>query len=625
MVLDPAVLIEALNDPVADAMLAAGEPSYESARGLLPDLVGYVPVAHGAEPRKLVVDDRGRIGRLGDYGPKGLAEVVFDPSEHGVPGGQVASASLEDGWMPIVRAELGDGWQLTAFATERDAFVRLARGSDARCWGLDPAREVQQSLFEGELGSARAHWRRQLAPAIRVDLPEPILRDASLAGIARAFSTCVGYHPKYGLGSYAQEVHDGFPPTVLSLVNACVEWGLLERAEGYLSYWLDRFVRADGTFDYYGPAVSEYGQLLAAAGRFAAYSGDRAWPKDRLPQLHAVADYLLCLRRQSQEQPEGSPTRGLLHGAAEADTRDQTAYYFSGTAWAWRGLRDFARLLGGEDGERLLDECEGLHRDLSAAARAALVPGDPPFLPPYPGIGQPFACMTAGTLESYTNYRYWPELLSAGALEPDLAEAVSEFRRRRGGELAGTTRFDGHLDDWPLAHHALGLLAADHVDRYLLTLYGHLTFQQTPGTYCAYEQVSIDGDPRRVIADYCVPAQLTVPLMVRRMLAHDDADSGQLWLARAVPRRWLTPGSHFGIEGARTRYGSVSYHVEAGERSVTAEVKLPGPVSAIALRLRRPSGAPIREVRAEGADARVLGDGETVILVPKAERVRVIA
>jgi hypothetical protein len=201
--------------------------------------------------------------------------------------------------------------------------------------------------------------------------------------------------------------------------------------------------------------------------------------------------------------------------------------------------------------------------------------------------------MTTDTLASYTNYRYWPELLSAGVLDAELAETVFEYRRRQGGELCATTRFADRLDDWPLAHQARALLAADRVDQYLLALYGHLVLQQTPGTYCAYEQVAIrGGDTRSYAADYCVPAQLTVPLLVRWMLVWEEPDEERLWLCRAIPRRWLAPGETVRVRHVPTRWGPVSFEVHAETARVHVNVTPPPALrGAILVRLRRPDGA----------------------------------
>jgi hypothetical protein len=465
------------------------------------------------------------------------------------------------------------------------------------------------SRFFEALATFYGQWQRQLTSAVQLDLPEPRLRDASLAALARALATRVADRPKYGLGTYAADVHDAFPPTTLWTANACLEWGLLGEARRSLTYYLDHFVRDDGTFDYYGPAVSEYGQMLDAIARYVRYTGDVDWLRARAATVQAIAAHILSLRYDSLKQPENAVTRGLLYGSPEADTHKQTEYYLSGSAWAWRGLLELARLLRDHAlGARftaqddLTRECDALRQDILRAARASLVPGDPPFLPPYPGAATPFPSMTADTLASYTNYRYWPELVSAGVLDADLASAVLEYRRRMGGELMATTRFADGLDDWPFAHQARSVLAGDRVDEYLLGLYGHLAAHQMPGTFCAYEGVHIRGtDHRAYMADCCVPAQLTVPLLVRWMLVCEERDSDTLWLCKAVPRRWFAPGRHFSVRNAPTRWGPVSLRVTSSESAVEVEV-VPPPHAPdrLLVRLRRPARSVPKGVQLNG-------------------------
>ncbi len=67
------------------------------------------------------------------------------------------------------------------------------------------------------------------------------------------------------------------------------------------------------------------------------------------------------------------------------------------------------------------------------------------------------ARLTADRLASYTNYRYWPELLSSGLLPAEMANRVVDARLSAGGQFCGMTRFADHLDDWPLADYLSGL------------------------------------------------------------------------------------------------------------------------------------------------------------------------
>ena len=76
-------------------------------------------------------------------------------------------------------------------------------------------------------------------------------------------------------------------------------------------------------------------------------------------------------------------------------------------------------------------------------------------------------------MASYSNFRYYSEMLSSGALEPSLAVALQDFREHNGGCLSGMTRYTDHLDDMP----AIGV-ETDVVLflRFFLMKHNHLLF-----------------------------------------------------------------------------------------------------------------------------------------------------
>jgi len=117
--------------------------------------------------------------------------------------------------------------------------------------------------------------------------------------------------------------------------------------------------------------------------------------------------------------------------------------------------------------------------------------------------------------------------------------------------------------------------------------------QQMSGTFCAYEQVAIRGsDSRSYVADYCVQAQLTMPLLVRGMLAYEERDSETLWLCKAAPRPWFAPGQTIRVRNAPTRWGPVSFEVKSEATSVAAHIIAPPRLEGrILLRVRRPGSA----------------------------------
>jgi hypothetical protein len=378
---------------------------------------------------------------------------------------------------------------------------------------------------------------------------------------------------------------------------------------------------------------------LDLAAQYVRRTGDAAWLDRHRAALNAIAGYLLRLRQASvQSQAQDAPGFGLLFGGAEADTRKDTAYYFSGSAWGWRGLQALGSLyvdqgeqrrdalLAGQ-GRKLLSDSEALRKDLfRAVGQSVIRTGDQLFLPPVAGQTEPFDTMTQDRLASYTNYRYWLETLSANCLTSEHERMMLDFRRDNGGELLAMTRFTGHLDDWPFWHQASAVLRHDCISQYLLGYYAHLAHHQTPGTFTAYEQVPIRGFGfRREAADYCVPAQLTVPIMTRWMLVSEERDANTLWLCRAVPRRWLA--SEFAVHGALTRWGRVGLHIEPSDtlRQMTARISLDGPERpAVMLRVRHPdslriaacevAGGNCDEIDAERELVRLTLEGEEAIV-----------
>ncbi len=347
-----------------------------------------------------------------------------------------------------------------------------------------------------------------------VDTGHPLLDRSVRVGLASIDATFEGDHPKYGVGVYGQPEHDGFPPTIIASVDALSAWGLGERAAQLFRYWLVTFVRDDGTFDYYGPAISEYGQLLHTAALLFERAGADGWWSDGYGCLESIADYLLALR--SEAAAEGR----LITGSPEADTRNDTAEYFHNNAWVARGLLRWADLC-----ERMgvfpstpvavmRQTADVLSRDTLQAIRETW-PRDRSdwWLSPQVEPAERPAHLTATEKASYTNYRYWPELLSSGLLPPAMAHRLVAARVAGGGQFCGMTRFMEHLDDWPLADYLYGLWSLGRRDDFLLSLYGHVAYHQAEGHLTAYEQVTLPpGQPK---ADYCLPCQLVAARVAR--------------------------------------------------------------------------------------------------------------
>lgn len=346
----------------------------------------------------------------------------------------------------------------------------------------------------------------RIGRCVNVDLGHPLLNRSVLVGLASIDLTFEGRHPMYGRGKYGYPRHDGFPPTIIAAVDALLSWDMVSRACQVFFYWLDRFVnKKGGEILYYGPALSEYGQLLALAARLADRRPLDAWPEGPRRALSEMLRRVLDLASRAQG--------GLIAGIPEADERDHPASYFHNNAWLARGLNDWAGLLGSMPwndvpAHPVIETAAMRLRQATLLAIDHAWPEDatdwwlPPTIEPVP---RP-ANLTATRLASYTNYRYWPELLSSGILPTDLANRIVAARRAGGGQFMGVTRFLDRLDDWPLYDYLQGLWQLGHINDFLYTLYGHVIYHQAEHHLTAYEQVSLP--PGRKVADYCLPCQL---------------------------------------------------------------------------------------------------------------------
>jgi len=214
----------------------------------------------------------------------------------------------------------------------------------------------------------------------------------------------------------------------------------------------------------------------------------------------------------------------LISGSPEADTRKDVGKYFHNNGWVVKGLHRWADLCE----RRKLAPTTAIPtvrkvRDALASdtlrALQRTWPEDPNdwWLPPRPASRQKPASLTATTEASYTNYRYWPELLSSGLLPPALANRVVEARLSAGGQFCGMTRFENHLDDWPLAEYLYALWTLGRKSDFLLSLYGHIAYHQAEGHLTAYEQVSFP--PGQRVADYCLPCQLVAARAARLLVS----------------------------------------------------------------------------------------------------------
>src|SRR5205823_7446780 len=107
---------------------------------------------------------------------------------------------------------------------------------------------------------------------------------------------------------------------------------------------------------------------------------------------------------------------------------------------------------------------------------------------------------------------------------------------------------------------------------FLLFLYAHRYHDHTRGSWTAGEVAGINGGT----ATFCIPAQQTIPLLVRWMLVLEDSDEDRLYFGKGLPRDWVASGKEIKIDQAPTRWGRVDFTTRAApeKKHVVAHVAL---------------------------------------------------
>ena len=359
----------------------------------------------------------------------------------------------------------------------------------------------------------------QLNTSPEINTGHKLLDDSIKVGLAHIDATFEGDHPKYGVGVYGRLEHDGFPPTIIAAVDALSAWGMNKRASELFRYWIINFININdwlvppkqmGEIMYYGPSIAEYGQLLHTATLLYERAGKDLWWDDCFRQIDLLAEYTLQLHADALKGD------GLIAGVPEADTRGDVEKYFHNNAWVVKGLKQWIKLckMAGATPstsvDTILKSAEKLKTDtLQAIEETWPKERENWWLPAYRGSKARPENLTDGTEASYTNYRYWPELLSSDILPPEMANRLVDARLHAGGQFCGMTRFMDWLDDWPLYNYLEALWKLGRKKDFLISLYGHIAYHQCEGHLTSYEQFSFPGDPEgSKKADYCLPAQL---------------------------------------------------------------------------------------------------------------------
>jgi hypothetical protein len=580
---------------------------------------------------------------------------------------------LVGGWMPAVRKVIPISdrayWEVILFGDvgeNKNKYIvhtwhRTARVEDEKIakvvYGhsypaFPPGREdpQPQEFYRALLAFAK-YWEEQLRDFASASLPQNVWVDMSKHSFAKELMTRPGgVYPKYGAvdRDYAGSEYDGFQDIFTSAIYTNMEWGRLETARLFIDNYFTEYVDSKGMVDMRGPETAQFGMTLSLLARYFNYSRDGELMLKYQPKIEATAKLLGDMHDESLRLPRENPGYGLISGWSESDSclsENPALYwrpYYANSAFAARGFRDIARTWVGlayinssPSMEKLAQSWLERSKTLQAQTIESIeknIQGDktPPYIGLFPGATLTFRESLEKERPSPQQWPHRPyaELLQADVLPPRLANQVVDCMRAYGattlGVVANVGRFqeDGRdILGFISYGYAQALLRLDRIEEFLLFLYSHRYHAHTRGSWTAGEVTGITGDS----ATYCVPAQQTVPLLVRWMLVLEDSDEDRLYLAKGVPREWVGSGKEIGIEQAPTRWGKVSFSLvtKPSSKSIAGHVELSGANAPqeVHFKLRLPAHASLKAIAVNGQPVSLAGAGkDTVIIATRNER-----
>ena len=417
-----------------------------------------------------------------------------------------------DNYLPIL--EIGNN---ILFANKDELWCKL----EDKYISYPNNKSISQNDFYQAIKNIKNYWENWLNSGTVLPPMTPRLDAAWKMSLIHCRCVFAGRHSKYGVEKYGEFRADGFPPTIISMCQTLANFNHLSEAQELFSYYLTRFVRSNGTLDYYGSSFAEYGMLLATGALLCSKDNGQEYFHKISQPLTAMCRFLYNVMNPWVTEP-GSYYY-LPCGSPEADRRKDKGEYFHNAAWMYRGMKELynvaAPFMEKETAWELRHISDVLKSRIDKAwnERLTALNGFPPYAV---HVEEPFDDVATNVERAYANYRYYPEMLSSEVFDQDSMLKIVRVREECKGEIAGMTRFywpeypEELADHWTLFSYARGLMALKDKSRFMKLLRAHLVNYMSPDLFYAYESVTINGSPRFGYSDWCVPAQLVLPQML---------------------------------------------------------------------------------------------------------------
>jgi hypothetical protein len=507
----------------------------------------------------------------------------------------------------------------------------LAPNTSARCtvylprFPMKPAGASSLTSAPDLAEATRDYWRRTLAPALQITVPDPLIADLYRA--SQVHMLIAARSEQDGALVVPWIASDTYGPLDTE-AQACIlafdVLGYSDIARRSLDYFLTRYNDRGALAN--GYTLMGTGQNLWTIGEHYALTADRAWLKKVAPRLDLACKWINEQRAKTMRlDPSGAkmPEYGLAPPGVIADW-GRYALYFYINGYYCAGLKSIADALtdGGHPDAPALEKAAAAYRaDILRAWRfnqermpvlplrdGTWVPATPSSLycfglskSFYKGVGP-----VGHDVEVGGNH-----LLELGLVDPNSRQAdwVADYLEDAWFFIPGLAYYpaDEMEKDWLTyggfaklqpyyTRYADVLAQRDEVKAFVRNYFNSFLPTLSLETLAMWEHF-------HTVGAWCKTHEIAWMLeQTRTMMVMERGD--ELWLAPFVTSNWLRDGMVVGASQAPTRFGPVAYKITShvAKRYIEAEITPPTrrAPKQIVLRLRHPDGKRMKSVQVNG-------------------------
>ncbi|MBI4581773.1 MAG: NPCBM/NEW2 domain-containing protein, partial [Planctomycetes bacterium] len=215
---------------------------------------------------------------------------------------------------------------------------------------MRPEQHTQFGNPDDLLRATREYWTRQLAPAMQVELPDPLLANTIKASQVHCLIAARGEEKGSRVAPWIASVSYGpLESESNSIIRGMDFFGHHEFARRSLDFFIHRY-SPDGMLTT-GYTLMGTGWHLWMLGEHYGLARDRDWLRNAAPNVARVCKWIVQQRAKTMKPwPDGSkpPEFGLMPPGIMADW-DAFAYYFCLNGYYCAGLRSAADALADVD------------------------------------------------------------------------------------------------------------------------------------------------------------------------------------------------------------------------------------------------------------------------------------